>query len=368
MLVNRAELVGILLCAALGGPIGCGGQEPAATAPMPTFATPTAEPRTGRASTRKTRADLARLLADARKARDVVRVQCLNDKLVQVDVALQSLRDRQGQRNKPAERVLQQRIGQLGAEANQCIGEELAFVGETKVTTVVDPSLPTDDDVGLGTGGNAPLAAKTAAPSSSPPAPAPAPAPAPSSHSPRPSSVSDDPQIAFTATLEMAVFQVDPSLAEIQKIALDLGGHLATRGDGEITVRVPRPRFVDALARIEGLGDVTHREIAAENVTDQVVELGMRLRNAVALRARLEQLLEKASTKDALEIEKELARVTTDIEGLEGKLKQLSHRVAYASITVDLERKQPRQVAAPNALPFPWLDDLGLPTLLNVKR
>src|ERR1700733_8321448 len=146
MLVNRAELVGILLCAALGGLIGCAGQEPAAATPMPAFATP--EPRVGRASTRKTRTRLARMLTDARKARDVVRVMCLNDKLTQVDAALQTMRAQQDQKDRPTLRVLQQRIGQLGAEADQCVGQELAFVGESKVTTMVDPSMPSDADVG----------------------------------------------------------------------------------------------------------------------------------------------------------------------------------------------------------------------------
>ena len=38
--------------------------------------------------------------------------------------------------------VLRQRVEQLGAEANQCIGEESAILGETEVTTTIDPNLP----------------------------------------------------------------------------------------------------------------------------------------------------------------------------------------------------------------------------------
>jgi hypothetical protein len=38
--------------------------------------------------------------------------------------------------------VLRQRAEQLTAEANQCIGEEVAFVGQTQVTTQIDPNLP----------------------------------------------------------------------------------------------------------------------------------------------------------------------------------------------------------------------------------
>ena len=37
------------------------------------------------------------------------------------------------------------RAEQLSAEANQCIGEEVAFVGQTEVTTQINPNLPNED-------------------------------------------------------------------------------------------------------------------------------------------------------------------------------------------------------------------------------
>ena len=45
------------------------------------------------------------------------------------------------------ERVsVRQRVEQLTAEANQCIGEEMAFIGQTQVTTTVDPNLGGGED------------------------------------------------------------------------------------------------------------------------------------------------------------------------------------------------------------------------------
>jgi len=97
-----------------------------------------------------------RQLEAARQARDVVKTLCLNDKLSQIDVANRSARDRQAALQSAVQRndtelanheftimtVLKQRAEQLTAEANQCIGEEIAFVGQTQVTTQVDPNLP----------------------------------------------------------------------------------------------------------------------------------------------------------------------------------------------------------------------------------
>ncbi len=105
-------------------------------------------------------ATVRRQLESARQARDVVKTLCLNDKLSQTDVANRSARDRQSallaavQRN-DAElanhefaimTVLRQRVEQLTAEANQCIGEEMAFIGQTAIVTTIDPNLPGEDN------------------------------------------------------------------------------------------------------------------------------------------------------------------------------------------------------------------------------
>jgi hypothetical protein len=100
-----------------------------------------------------------RQLEAARAARDVVKTLCLNDKLSQIDVAVRSARDRQASLQAAVQRsdaelanheftvltVLRQRADQLNAEANQCIGEEVAFVGQTEVKTTIDPNLPGGD-------------------------------------------------------------------------------------------------------------------------------------------------------------------------------------------------------------------------------
>jgi hypothetical protein len=105
---------------------------------------------------------ISKQLGAARQARDVVKTLCLNDKLSQMDVALRSARERKDSlavavQRKDAElsnhefvvlTVLKQRADQLTAEANQCIGEEAAFIGETETTTTIDPDIPAVDETG----------------------------------------------------------------------------------------------------------------------------------------------------------------------------------------------------------------------------
>jgi hypothetical protein len=173
--------------------------------------------------------------------------------------------------------------------------------------------------------------------------------------------------LVYTANLGMAVYQVNPGLDGVERVARDVGGYLSSRQDTSVTVRVPRDRFDEAVGRIEKLGDVTHRDIKAQDVTDEYVDLQARLKNAYAMRDRLTDLLGRAASKDALDIEKELGRVTEEIERMEGRLKLLRDQIAFSTITVTFTPLAPQTVRDSSLLaPFPWLQDLGLGALLDV--
>lgn len=97
-------------------------------------------------------------LEKARIARDVVKTLCLNDKLNQLDVAIRSARERRESLAAAVQRndvdlsnheftilsVLRQRVDQLNAEANQCIGSEANIFGDSTVSFTVDPGIVDD--------------------------------------------------------------------------------------------------------------------------------------------------------------------------------------------------------------------------------
>jgi hypothetical protein len=99
-----------------------------------------------------------RQLTLAREQKDVVKALCLNDKLNQIDLAIRTATDRvsgleSAVNANDAERarhqytvvqVLKDRVTTLVSEANQCIGEETGFVGESAVTVQVEGVPNTD--------------------------------------------------------------------------------------------------------------------------------------------------------------------------------------------------------------------------------
>ena len=104
------------------------------------------------------------LLDRARQERDIIKVNCLNDKLTQIDVTLRSAREHQellqtavsinndGQRNHEFTLITiqRQRTEQFEAEARQCIGEDTGtFDRDTRLTLVVDPNIAEQDTTTL---------------------------------------------------------------------------------------------------------------------------------------------------------------------------------------------------------------------------
>ena len=180
----------------------------------------------------------------------------------------------------------------------------------------------------------------------------------------------EGPVLIYTAQLTMAIFEVVPAQGKIEELIQSLGGFLSQKTNDSITVRVPVAHFHEAIAGIEKIGDVTRRDINAEDVSQEFFDLEVRLKSSRAVRERLEHLLARAvKVEDALGIEHELDRVVAEIERLEGRLKFLQQKAQYSTVTVNFAA-QPKEMVTKGTfkLPFPWLDDLGLSRLLDLER
>jgi hypothetical protein len=95
----------------------------------------------------------------AKREKDIIRLNCVTDKLVQarvnVNIGEQSMASLQesitrtdaGESTHEFTRltIVNQKVTVLGAEAENCIGEDLSFVGATRVDVEVDPNIPQYD-------------------------------------------------------------------------------------------------------------------------------------------------------------------------------------------------------------------------------
>ena len=114
-----------------------------------------------------------------------------------------------------------------------------------------------------------------------------------------------------------------------------------TENSYEATIKVPPTYLEPLIARLETVGKVTHKRISSDDVTSQHRDLTAELQNKIALRTRLRALLAKATNvKDILNIEKELARVQTEIDQLSQRLKSLNSKVALSTLSLTIKRQR----------------------------
>ncbi len=168
-------------------------------------------------------------------------------------------------------------------------------------------------------------------------------------------------QVVYTGAL--TVLSPDPAGAidAVKQLADRLGGYATNITAQAITIRVPATQFDAAMDAVAELGLVTDRNVQAADVTEELLDLDIRLNNLEALRERMKALLEKADkVEDALKIEQELGRLTTEIERIKGKLRFLKDQVALSTITVRFNA--PRGTSsglATRVRPFPWVNTVG---------
>ena len=172
----------------------------------------------------------------------------------------------------------------------------------------------------------------------------------------------------YHGTLQLEVADGEAVAARVRDVAEALGGYVQRWTQERITVRIPAPSWEEAVEQISAFGRVIGRDFQVDDVTEEFVDLELQLGNLRALQDRLVELLARAeNVEEALSVERELARVRGEIERIEGRLKLLSDRIAFATLTV-VPRTIRARAAGRRGLPFPWLETLGVERLLEVGR
>ncbi len=152
------------------------------------------------------------------------------------------------------------------------------------------------------------------------------------------------------ATLEVS--KLDPAIAQVRALANKVGGYItntSTTGGRDqvrgamLEIRIPSPSYDEAVAALTAIGRVEVAQTNAQDVGEEFVDMTARIENARKLETRLIELLAARTGRlqDVLAVERELARVRTEIDQMEGRLRFLKNRVALSTLTVNLHEPQP---------------------------
>jgi DNA repair ATPase RecN len=175
----------------------------------------------------------------------------------------------------------------------------------------------------------------------------------------------EDRKIIYQGLLRLVVAEVEPAIQEVAALSQRRGGYVQQMDNDAVLIRVPSEQFDQAVEEISEMGSVVQRRIQAVDVGEQYTDLEMRIRNLEELAETYRELLKKAAgVEETLQIHKELANVTGELERLKGRLRNMQDRVEYATLEVQFtpQTESPEQLQV--ALPFYWLGSLGIDELL----
>ena len=115
----------------------------------------------------------------------------------------------------------------------------------------------------------------------------------------------------------------------------------------EMTIRVPNEWFQNMVKFVKSLAiTISHVEIQGRDVTDQAMETDARLKNLEATRDKLLALLQDAkSVSDTLSVQRELGRVTEQLEVHKARLAYLKGSSSKSTLRISIQTKSKGKLA-----------------------
>jgi hypothetical protein len=234
----------------------------------------------------------------------------------------------------------------LGASINDAAGD--SWGAETGRT----------DPVSQKGGGLPPIMASVAAPAQ---------AQAPSSDGTGAAAAGEPPLVIKQAQIRLQVKSTDQAIDRLTQVVSDTGGYIVSNRVwfeqtgaesykyAAYTIAVPVDGFEVALRRLRALAiKVVDETASGQDVSAEYVDLESRLANLKATRDRIRGFLDQAQTvEESLRINTELSAIEEQIEQVEGRIRWLSGRAAFSTITVQLDPELPPAPTPPTPTPTP---------------
>lgn len=161
-----------------------------------------------------------------------------------------------------------------------------------------------------------------------------------------PTSYGEDGRLVIkTARLTLRDDEPRTALGKLTSLADASGGFVVAssvggtddRREASLKARVPAGSFDATLVAFRQQGKLITENVEGQDVSDKYVDLDAQLRNQKALESRLLEILDgSGSVDDAMEVEEKIAKVRTDTDRLEGRIRHLRNRSALSTIEVTI--------------------------------
>jgi hypothetical protein len=174
--------------------------------------------------------------------------------------------------------------------------------------------------------------------------------------------VPDDQQLIYTAELTVRASDVGTALSRAESIVTAAGGYVSAEssagGPGQpaaaasasVTLKIPAAVYQPTLGELTGSGLGTQLDLSqqAQDVTQQVADVGSQVGSDEAAITQLRALLKDAGNVGSLlSVQDQINAEESALESMLAQQQALNHETAYATVTLTI--LGPRAKAAPKA-------------------
>jgi hypothetical protein len=151
-------------------------------------------------------------------------------------------------------------------------------------------------------------------------------------------------------SLRVAEGTIQPKYEGLRERLRDEGAMLSNvnyneyddRKQYSFSIKIVPGKFDSVMAVIQEYGEVKDISVQLEDVTQQYVELDLKIKNREAELERLQKLYNQSdNVSDLIEVERELTRVETELEILKQQKQYIVSRVELSTITVNIYEDKP---------------------------
>ena len=168
-------------------------------------------------------------------------------------------------------------------------------------------------------------------------------------------------KMTYSTRLVINVPDTVKGVKKASSIAEKYTGYVVYSDNSTANIKIPVAKALAALKEFETIGSTTSKTITANDITDHYTDTQVRLDNLRRLQKRLSELLSRAVKVDEIiRIERELSRVTTELERYQARMNILTKQVEMVDFNLSFNAVVTPNEIPRTIIPAAWVRKLGI--------
>jgi len=165
--------------------------------------------------------------------------------------------------------------------------------------------------------------------------------------------------LSYQVRLDVQAIDPERLQEEILAFLKTSKGYFTYRDSAAMQVKILPEKILPFIELVKQKGMVIGQDISNFNYQQDYQRAQITIKTQEETLDTILKLFDQAGLYEALEIERKIREMISEIEQARGKTRLIEERVRYAYVTLSFKSYQAEK-ERPNTCPFPWIRDLSL--------